>query len=196
MSRLIALLPVCALAAATTLALSSCGGGEEPNLLSGRTASQINENLDQVQQRVAAGDCIGAENSVAEVRIQIEDLEGVDHRLKAALSEGAAKLEEAVTECDEVEAEEVESTVEPTVEAEEPKKPKKPEKPEKNKPEKEPKEVEEPVEEEAGGHEGPTLPPQSEGKGEENGQGGPSVEPEAEGGTPSGGVGPSTGVGD
>lgn len=190
MGRLIVLLPALSLAAA--LALSSCGGGEDAKLLSGQTASQINENLDQVQQRVAEGDCIGAENAVAEVRIQIEGLSGVDRRLKAALGEGAGRLEEAVSRCDEEaeETEETEPALETTVEDEAPKKP---EKPEKEKPGKEQKELEEPVEEEAGGHEGPTLPPQSNGKGEEKGGGPPAPEPEDA--PPSGGVGPSTGVG-
>jgi hypothetical protein len=95
-----------------------------------------------------------------------------------------------VTRCDEeTTEEETEPALETDVEAEEVEKE---QKPKKEKPEKEGKE---PAEAGPAEDEGPTLPPQSNGKGEEKGNGGEEpVEPEAEETPPSGGVGPSVGV--
>lgn len=193
MGRLSASLTALLLFVATAATLAACGGGEDAELLPGKTASEITANLDQVKQRVAEGDCIGAEDAVAAVRTEIANLDGVDAKLKANLGEGADRLEEVVVRCEEVEPEETETTGETTVETEEPEKEKKPKK---EKPEKEPKEVEaEPAEETEPAHEGPTLPPQSNGKGEEKSKGGPPpVEAEAEPEAPSGGVGPGVGV--
>ncbi len=188
MGRLAALLFAFALGAAGAVGLASCGGGSDADLLPGTTADQIEANLNQVEELAAEEDCIGAENAVATVTAEVEELEGVDLRLKAALQEGTERLSVVVGRCDEETTSEetepeLETNVEPEVEDE--KKPKK-EKPEKE--EKEPAEKEEPAE---GG--GPELPPQSNGKGEENGGGEPPAETEEE--TPSsGGVGPSVGV--
>ncbi|HET9152692.1 MAG TPA: hypothetical protein VFN85_01090 [Solirubrobacterales bacterium] len=194
MGRLSAISTALTLALAAAIGLSACGGGGDANLLPGRTAAEINSNLDQVEQRVAAGDCVGAEDAVASVRTEIANLGGVDKKLKATLAEGADRLEEVVVGCEEAEPEETETTVEPTVEPEEAgteKKPKK-EKGEKEKPTKEPEEaVKEPSEEPEAAPEGPTLPPQANGKGEEKG-GGPQTE--AEPPATSGGVSPSVGV--
>jgi hypothetical protein len=193
--RLSASLPVFAIAAAATVALAGCGGGGNDELLPGATASQINANLDQVEQLVAEGECIGAENSAEEIGSQVEALSGVDGKLKRALAEGASKLTENVAaECEETSEEEVVPTIEENVEAEPEKEPKA------EKPKKEEKEAEKEAEEEAEADDGPTLPPNSNGKGEENGKGkGPPVEP-PEGEAPpaevppSGGVGPGTAV--
>jgi len=189
MGRLSAFLLALLLGGASAVALASCGGGSDAELLPGTTASQIESNLDQVNQLSAEGDCIGAEDAVANVAAEVEELQGVDAKLKAALQEGTAKLSEVVSECEET-SEETEPSIEPNVGAEELEEEKKPKK---EKPDKEPKEPkEEPTEPE----EGPELPPQSNGKGEEKGKGGsPAPEPEEEAPS-SGGVGPGVGVGE
>lgn len=190
MARLSALLLAFALGAAAAVALVSCGSGNDANLLPGTTAEEIEANLDQVEQLAADGDCFGAEDAVAQVAAEVEELDGVDVKLKTALEEGTAKLSEVVGRCEEETVEEtepaVETAVEPEVEDEKEKKPKK-EKPEKEEQPAEPKETPD--------GEGPTLPPQANGKGEEKG-GGPPAEPEPEPEeTPSsGGVGPGVGV--
>jgi hypothetical protein len=188
MGRLSAFALALALGAASAVALASCGGGSNADLLPGTTASQIESNLDQVSQLAAENDCVGAEDAVAEVSAEVEELNGVDRKLKAALQEGTVRLSEVVSGCEETE-EETEPALETDVEAGETETEKKPKK---EKPEKEAKEPAEQEEGEEG--EGPTLPPQSNGKGEENGKGGgPPSEQEAET-APSGGVGPGVGV--
>jgi hypothetical protein len=190
MARLSPLLIALLLGAASAAALASCGGGSDADLLPGTTAEEIESNLDQVEALAADEDCIGAEDAVAEVTEEVEELEGVDLKLKTALQEGTARLSEVVGECEEeVASEETEPSFESDVgeEVEDEKKPKQ-EKPEKKGP----------AEEEPAEGEGPELPPQSNGNGEEKGKGGgeeptePETEPEE---TPSsGGVGPSVGV--
>jgi outer membrane biosynthesis protein TonB len=178
MGRLSASLLVLVLGATVTVVLTSCGSSSNSGLLPGATASQINSNLDQVQQLVAEGNCAGAQEASTSVSGQIEELGGVDARLKEALSEGAARLAEVVSTCEEVpneaEAEALEASEEAA--AEEQQEAEKKEKAEKaGKPEKEKeKEQKPPVE--------PPEPPSEEGS--EEGQ---STEG---GGTPSGGVGP------
>jgi hypothetical protein len=192
MARLSALLLVFLLGVTSAVALVSCGGGEDADLLPGTTADQIESNLNEVEELTNAGDCVGAEGAVAEVAAQVEELEGVDQKLQAALEEGAAKLSDVVGRCEEEdEDEETEPTLETDVEAEV----EDDEKPKKEKPDKKDEESSEPQEEPEGG-EGPELPSQANGKGEEKGGGEsvPPVEPEAEEAPPSGGVGPSVGV--
>lgn len=173
------------LAATATVGLVACGDSGGADLLPGETANEINSNLDAVERLVAEGDCIGAEDAAAAVTGQVEALTGVDAKLKQALSEGATRLNEVIAECEEATSEDTVETIEPAEEPEENEAREKPEKPDKEKKEKEP--VQEPEESD----EGPTLPPQSNGKGEEKGNG-PPVEPEA----PSGGVGPGAAVGE
>ena len=182
MGRLSAL-PLTLLAvAALALALSACGGGSDAKLLPGTTASQITSNLDEVRELVAAGECIGAEDAAASVSSQVDALGGVDKKLKAALREGATRLNEVVAGCQEAEAEEVstEEFEEPETAEKPPKpekkpKPEKPENPGHGKPEKEtPPET--------------TEPPQEETEGEVPAE-------EEDGGTPSGGVGPGVPAG-
>lgn len=193
MGRLSASLVAFALLATAALALSACGGGgEDAKLLPGTTASQINSNLDQVRSLVSEEDCIGAENAAASVSEEIDALEGVDAKLKQALREGAERLSVVVGECEETaalegeESEALETAEE--AEREEEQEPKGNRQP-KHKPE---KEVEEGVPNE--NEEGPTLPPSSNGKGEEQGNGeGPPAEP---GGAGSGGIGPGTPAGE
>jgi hypothetical protein len=193
MARLSALFLVFALGAASAVALVSCGGGDEADLLPGTTADQIESNLNEVEELADEGDCIGAEGAVAEVAGSVEDLQ-VDRKLKAALEEGTAKLSELVSRCEEeTTTKETEPSFETDVDGEEVEDDEK--KPKKEKPEadEEPAEPKEPAE----GGEGPELPPQSNGKGEEKGGGGestPPAEAPAEETPPSGGVGPSVGV--
>lgn len=201
MGRLSAILVALALGAASALALASCGGGGNADLLPGTTAKEINSNLDQVQRMVGEGDCVGAEDGVAAVMTEVEGLGGVDRKLKAALEEGAHRLSEVVNECEENSGEETEPSLESDVEAEELEREeqeageKADEKAEKaaekaEKKEKEPaEETTEPSEGETGGN----LPPESNGKGEAKGH--ETAPPPAEE-APSGGVGPAVGVGE
>lgn len=191
MARLSALLLAFALGATLAVGLVSCGSGDDAKLLPGTTADEIEANLDQVEQLAAERDCFGAEDAVAEVAAEVEELDGVDVRLKRALEEGTAKLSEVVGRCEEeTTEEETEPTLESDVGAEEVEDEKE-KKPKKEKPEKD----EEPAEseEEPAEGEGPDLPPQANGEGEEKG-GGPPAESEPEETPSSGGVGPSVGV--
>jgi hypothetical protein len=103
-----------ALAFAGALALASCGGGEDAKLLPGTTAAEITENLEAVKQLAGEGECVGAANATQDVNNEVEALQGVDPKLKQALQQGAAKLAEVVTTCEESEETE---TVSPAHEA-------------------------------------------------------------------------------
>jgi hypothetical protein len=108
------------LGSATILGLTSCGGGEDAKLLPGTTAQEITENLDTVEQLATEGECIGAANKAQEVSDQVETLSGVDAKLKQALEEGAARLNEVVASCEEeVATEPVEPPTEETTTEEE-----------------------------------------------------------------------------
>lgn len=172
------------LGAVAALGLVACGSGGSPDLLPGGTASEITSNLDQVKELATVGDCVGAEDAAQAVSTQIEDLNGVDPKLKQALREGATRLNEVVAGCVEApEEEETSPAIEPAEELEEAEKPAKQKKPE--------KEVVEPPEETS-----PTLPPQAEGKAkghEEPEEEAPPVE--SGGGTSAGGVGPGAPAG-
>lgn len=185
------LAPPIALAAAVSavLGLAACGG-EDAKLLPGETAREITANLDTVRQLSDEGDCIGAESAAQQVGEQIEALEGVDHKLKRALEEGAARLEEVIAGCEE-------SGSEAIAPAEIPSEPEEEEEPPK------PKEAKEkPTKEEAPEKpSSPSLPPQAngEGKGLENGNGPPPGEEQPEespGESSSGGVGPGAPAGE
>jgi outer membrane biosynthesis protein TonB len=180
MGRLNAPLLVLALGAVAAMALASCGSGGGAELLPGDTAQEINSNLDQVKTLAEEGECIGAEDAARQVSAQVDALGGVDKRLKQALREGAARLNEVVAGCEE--APEETEAIETAEEPQPPEKKAKPEKPEKTKPEKPPKET--PAETTP---ETPVTPPAS-GEGNEEGSG--EAPPGEGGGTPSGGVGP------
>ncbi|HET6571261.1 MAG TPA: hypothetical protein VFG58_07220 [Solirubrobacterales bacterium] len=186
-----ALLPSLALAAGLLIALglTACGG-EDAKLLPGETAREITANLDTVKQLAGEGDCVGAESAAQQVGEQIEALQGVDPKLKRALEQGAARLEEVIASCEESSSEAIAPAEVPTEPEEEVEEPKQKEK--KQEKEKEPKPEE--AEEEG------SLPPQAggEGKGPEKGNGPPAAEEapekeEPEG--PSGGVGPAAPAG-
>jgi hypothetical protein len=176
---------VIGLLALAAVGLVACGG-EDAKLLPGETAREIVANLDTVQQLSDEGDCIGAESAAVQVGEQIEALEGVDRKLKQALEDGAARLQEVIVECEESATEAIAPATIPQSEAEE-------------KPEKEKEKEEKPkAEEEPEGN--PSLPPQAkgEGKGLEKQPEPPPAEeapqePPAE--SPSGGVSPSNPAG-
>jgi hypothetical protein len=181
-----------ALAAVAGLALVACGS-EDARLLPGETAREITANLDTVQQLSAEGDCLGADSAAQQVGEQIEALEGVDPKLKRALEDGAARLEEVIAGCEESTSEAIAPAAIPaeTEESEE-KAPKEKEGKEKEaKPEKEEEAPKTPP--------SSSLPPQAkgEGKGLENGNVPPPSEEGAEEGDEgqSGGVGPGSPAG-
>ncbi len=177
------------LGAVAAVALVSCGGGEDAKLLPGNTAAEITENLDRVKQYSEEGECVGAEDAVAEVTTQIEALGDVDRKLKEALQRGATRLNEVVATCQEETTEAAEPSDEATLTEETEKVPPGLEKKEEKEQEKEEKELEkeekkaekqEPPPTETTPEEPPTTttPPPSES-----------------GGTGAGGVSPSTPVG-
>jgi hypothetical protein len=86
-------------ALAVGLLLSACGGGGNGELLPGRTADQITSNLDQVRASYDSGDCEKAEDAVAQVSTEVDDLNKVDVKLKNALQQGALKLSQVVSNC-------------------------------------------------------------------------------------------------
>jgi hypothetical protein len=199
MGRFSALMLALLLGVVSAVALASCGGGSDAKLLPGTTANEIESNLDRVKALVESGDCVGAEDAVAEVSAEVEEL-NVAAKLKGALQEGTEKPREVVGRCEEEagEKEETEPSAAADVEAEdleaeqieaEEKAEKAQEKAEKQE-QKEEEKAEPPSVEEG------NLPPQSEGESEAKGFGEaspPAAEPapeEAE----SGGVSPSEGV--
>ncbi len=110
MGRATASLLALLLGAAVALTLASCGGGSDAKLLPGSTANEITANLDRVKQMVSGGECIGAEDAAQLVATQIDELGGVDKKLKQALREGAGRLNEVISEC----VEETTEAVEPS----------------------------------------------------------------------------------
>jgi hypothetical protein len=179
------------LVALAGLGLVACGE-EDAQLLPGGTAREITANLDTVQQLSDEGDCVGAESAVQQVGEQIDALEGVDRKLKVALEDGAARLDEVIVECEESTAESVApAEIPPENEEEDGEAEEKEKKPKPGKGEEEP---DTPTT-------SPSLPPQAngEGKGHEKGSGPPPSEEGApeEGGaeSPSGGVSPGSPAG-
>jgi membrane protein involved in colicin uptake len=86
-------------ALAVGLLLSACGGGGNGELLPGTTADQITSNLDQVRESYESGDCERAQDAVAQVSTEVDDLNNVDVKLKKALHQGALKLSQVVSTC-------------------------------------------------------------------------------------------------
>jgi hypothetical protein len=200
MGRFSALMLALVLGGVSAAALASCGGGSDAKLLPGTTANQIESNLDQVKALVASGDCVGAEDAVAEVSAEVEEL-NVAAKLKGALQEGTAKLSEVVARCEEeaAAAEETEPSPAADVEAEEleAEQLEAEEKAEKAQEKAEKQEQKEEEKAEAPEVDEGTLPPQSEGEGKAKGheEAPPTFEPEpAPEETESGGVSPGVGV--
>jgi outer membrane biosynthesis protein TonB len=91
------------------LALTSCGSAGSAKLLAGKTAGEITTNLDEVKRLAKGGECVGAEDAAQQVSDQIDALGGIDKKLKQALREGATRLNEVVSECNEETTETTES---------------------------------------------------------------------------------------
>ncbi|MBK5219891.1 MAG: hypothetical protein JJE35_08910 [Thermoleophilia bacterium] len=188
MGRLRAILLAFVLAATAATTLSACGGSDSADLLPGETASEINANLDLVEQLVAEGDCVGAANAAAAIGEQVEGLSGVDKELKEALSEGATRLNEVIVECDEAsEEEETTPAIEPEEELEEDEKGKD------GKAEKD-AEKDEKKEEKSEKEVPPVEPPEPPGQEKNEEEETPPTEP-SDGGTSSGGVSPGAPAG-
>jgi hypothetical protein len=187
MGRLSASLLALFLASAATLGLVACGSGGSADLLPGKTAGEITENLDAVKELAAEGECIGAENEVQEVSNQVDALGGVDKKLKQALREGTERLAQVVESCEEAPEEEVTSpSIETEEEVETEGKSEKAGGAEKQEKPKAPKEAKEPPAEAS-----PELPPPSNGKGSEGGSAETPAAEEGSAQSPSGGVGPA-----
>jgi colicin import membrane protein len=198
--RLSALMLALLLGGVSAVALASCGGGSDAKLLPGKTAEQIESNLDQVKALVEDEDCVGAENAVAEVSAEVEEL-NVAAKLKGALEEGTAKLREVVGRCEEEAGEEEETEPSAAADAEaeelEAEQLEAEEKAEKAQEKAEKQEQKEEEKAEAPEVDEGTLPPQSEGEGKAKGheEAPPAFEPEPEPEeTESGGVSPGEGV--
>jgi hypothetical protein len=183
MPRLISYPLALSLGLAAALGLLACGGSGEAKLLPGGSAAEITSNLNRIKQMAAGGECVGAHDAAQQVVVQIDELGGVDKRLKEALREGATRLDEVIaSDCVET-TESLETTSAPAEGEDE----EHGGKPKKSKGQAPP----------AARATAPSLPPQSKGKGKGlgngHGEGPPTTPPggEAEGheGPPSGGVG-------
>jgi hypothetical protein len=172
---------------AAALGLASCGDSGGADLLPGATASEISSNLKEVRRLADEEECVGAQDAALEVSDQIDALGGVDQKLKTALREGAARLNEVVAACDEAEPEE-EEEISPSLSTEAEEVEEKPKKEEKEPPgqekkaEKEAEKEEKEAEEPETSTEPPTTPAEP-------------AEPATPGGTPPGGIAPGTEAG-
>jgi hypothetical protein len=86
-------------ALAVGVLLGACGSNSGAELLPGTTADQINSNLDLVRESADAEKCEEAEDAVAEVSTEVDELHKVDAKLKEALKQAAAKLSVVVSSC-------------------------------------------------------------------------------------------------
>jgi len=86
-------------ALAAGLLLAACGSSSKGELLPGATADRITSNLDLVRESAENGDCEKAEDTVAEVSNEINELPKVNAQLKSALEHGAEKLSVVVSRC-------------------------------------------------------------------------------------------------
>jgi hypothetical protein len=115
-------LPILALALGVAVAVGmvSCGGRDEKGLLPGENAQQIVDNLNQVEQDTANGDCELALQHAKAVQTQIGELgNDVNAQLKQRLADGAAKLEQLIpTDCVEAAPPPVEPTTSTTTDEE------------------------------------------------------------------------------
>jgi hypothetical protein len=86
-------------ALAAGLLLAACGSSGKGELLPGATADRITSNLDLVRESAENGDCEKAEDTVAEVSDEVNELPKINAQLKSALEHGAEKLSEVVSTC-------------------------------------------------------------------------------------------------
>jgi len=177
---------------AAAIALASCGSNAQ--LLPGEKARDITANLDSVKRLAEEGDCVAAESAATQVSEQIEALGGIDAKLKRALREGAARLNEVVAGCEETTSEAIEpggiaAEAESTTGKDEEKARKEAEKEQEKEEKEREKEEKKAGTEEEGSEGGPALPPQANGEAKGLEEGG-----EEEEGS-SGGIGPGAPVG-
>jgi outer membrane biosynthesis protein TonB len=190
------------LGAGAAIALASCGSGSDAKLLPGRTASEIEANLEEVQRMAGEGECIGARDAAQQIVAEVEGL-AVDAQLKQALSEGTERLDQVLASCDE--PAEIEEEPEPLTEEEEA-----PEKSSKAEKELEKEEEQEAKEAEKAEHEAEKEAEQEEKEQEQqeaeeeavapppagaNGKGPEGAGPPGQEGPSSGGVGPGVAAG-
>jgi hypothetical protein len=86
-----------ALALAGLLAAGCGGDSEDDRLLTRRQANELRGTLAQVEENVAAKNCTGAEQQVAALQDQIDQVRRVDRDLRSALRSGARRLETLVS---------------------------------------------------------------------------------------------------
>jgi hypothetical protein len=102
-ARLRRILALAGALALTAAALTACGDDGERRLLSRTKASELRSALSQVEETAAAGDCAAAGQHAAELSEQVSSLSArVDRDLRAALEDGASRLETLVaSRCEE-----------------------------------------------------------------------------------------------
>ncbi len=98
-------------ALAVGLLLAACGGSDA-TLLPRPTADQIESHLDRVRESYEAGNCEAAEEGVAKVSTQVDELGKVDAQLKKAMRQAAAQLSSVVSTCRAEEEEKAEAAEE------------------------------------------------------------------------------------
>lgn len=194
------------LGATASMALASCGSGSDAKLLPGRTASEIEANLEEVQRMASEGECVGARDAAQQIGAEVERL-AVDAQLKRALGEGTERLDQVLASCEEAGEEETEEEAEPlTTEEEAPEKAGKAEKQlekeeqreakenekAEQEAEKEAKQEEAEAERQEAEEEAESVPPPAGGP---NGKGPEGTGPPGHEGSPSGGVGPGVAAG-
>jgi hypothetical protein len=111
------LLALLALLGFATASLPGCGdNGNNPKLLSHASASKLQSSLDDVEQRVSEGDCVGARSQAVTLQQQVDGLpRRTNRKLRRALSAGASRLVSLVDgECRPATTTETTPTVAPT----------------------------------------------------------------------------------
>jgi hypothetical protein len=88
------LLALLALLGFATAALPGCGdNGKDRKLLSKTSASKLQSSLNDVEQRVNEGDCVGARSQAVTLQQQVDGLpRRTNRKLRRALSAGASRL--------------------------------------------------------------------------------------------------------
>jgi hypothetical protein len=80
------------------LAAASCGSDpSNGRLLSNRNAGQLRATLNQIEQKVSAGNCSGAGEQVAALEGQIDSIRRLDRKLRSALRASARRLDALVS---------------------------------------------------------------------------------------------------
>lgn len=78
------------------LVVSACGDNRD-NLLGSETASGLNRDIDQINELVAAGDCLDALKLTERIRLEVENLGNeADPVLRRVLLDGVTRLAVAV----------------------------------------------------------------------------------------------------